>query len=618
MRMYRCGRDLVEMPFAGTELPGFALPEGPPDRDWGWPGYDVVVPWDWPSGVYILSLEEVGGTEEPPPGAVVGARASSEMLFVVRTPKGTGDVAPIVYKVPWFTYQAYNATGYGSLYAEAVWRQRRDREGYCVTTRRPGGGTGGRVMAGDSPDAYFGSSPRQTFAHWDRRFISWLEARYEPGEVEYCTDWDVHFDPSMLEGHRLALSVGHDEYWSEQVRSALEHLVACGGNIAFFSGNISGWRVDLSDDGSLMWCAKRGLRDRPAGARGDRWHDIYPENAVTGVSFYEGGGWWDGRREAPGYRVQHPGHWAFSGVELGEGSVLSSSTGVPLIGYEADGCEVVERQGTLLPLAQGACACLAADQPVARNVGPGTFAVLGFAEVGEGWHRASLGSVVAMGTYTAPSGGMVFQAATTDWALCLGEGSAVAKVTENVLDRLRLPTIAIIGPLPTIGGELHAISRKVSELSADISRLSAEELAATTFHWHVTGVEAEHVGPAVKVEIPPAAGLVTVSVRAVRQGREVGFGSVTLPVLSEEEGLRLRVVALLRELVMPGDPSMPLVDPRGPLLGLARELNTCNLDWMRARSDALSATLEDLLALRLAAEGGRGPLAGPDVAQPGT
>src|SRR5207244_1273501 len=31
-------------------LPGRPLPEGPPDRDWGWPGYRWTIPADWPSG----------------------------------------------------------------------------------------------------------------------------------------------------------------------------------------------------------------------------------------------------------------------------------------------------------------------------------------------------------------------------------------------------------------------------------------------------------------------------------------------------------------------------------------------------------------------------------------
>ena len=33
------------------------------------------------------------------------------------------------------------------------------------------------------------------------------------------------------------LSVGHDEYWSWEMRDAVEGFVAAGGNVAFFSGN---------------------------------------------------------------------------------------------------------------------------------------------------------------------------------------------------------------------------------------------------------------------------------------------------------------------------------------------------------------------------------------------
>ena len=40
-------------------LPGRHLPDGPTDRDWGWPGYRFAIPADWPSGVYVAMLVEI-------------------------------------------------------------------------------------------------------------------------------------------------------------------------------------------------------------------------------------------------------------------------------------------------------------------------------------------------------------------------------------------------------------------------------------------------------------------------------------------------------------------------------------------------------------------------------
>ena len=43
------------------------------------------------------------------------------------------------------------------------------------------------------------------------------------------------------------LSVGHDEYWSWEMRDAVEGFVAAGGNVAFFSGNDASWQVRFDE-----------------------------------------------------------------------------------------------------------------------------------------------------------------------------------------------------------------------------------------------------------------------------------------------------------------------------------------------------------------------------------
>ena len=126
----------------------------------------------------------------------------------------------MLYKLSWATYHAYNSTGYGSLYAEALWSAESPRPGFKVTFRRPGGGTGGVVQPGDPPDAHEPSSRRQTFAHWDAPLIAWLERNGYA--VDYCTDLDLHRDPGLLAPYALLLSVGHDEYWSEAMRDRLD------------------------------------------------------------------------------------------------------------------------------------------------------------------------------------------------------------------------------------------------------------------------------------------------------------------------------------------------------------------------------------------------------------
>jgi hypothetical protein len=176
----------------------------------------------------FFELDDAGNVISSPEDTAIADGRSAKALFVVKA--APGKTAPILYKVPLFTYQAYNDTNSpisntdgGSLYSGAA----------KVTLRRTGGGTGGTPYDISVQDAYDGSSPRQTFAHWDVPFISWLERNGY--SVDYCTDLDIHENPGdFLSNYKLLLSVGHDEYWSPEMRAKVEAFVENGGNVALF------------------------------------------------------------------------------------------------------------------------------------------------------------------------------------------------------------------------------------------------------------------------------------------------------------------------------------------------------------------------------------------------
>ena len=89
----RQGERLEEMkPASDAVFAGAHLPDGPPDRDWGWPAYRFEIPADWPSGVYVAALIEIGadGTEIVPDCATTFA-TSAKALFVLRH-RGRGAV----------------------------------------------------------------------------------------------------------------------------------------------------------------------------------------------------------------------------------------------------------------------------------------------------------------------------------------------------------------------------------------------------------------------------------------------------------------------------------------------------------------------------------------------
>src|SRR5439155_1097023 len=300
-------------------LPGVDLLPGPPDRDWGWPAYRFEIPAAWPSGVYVAMLvgtDAAGREHRPDPTTADGT--SAKALFVVRSP-APGRDASILLKLAWATYHAYNATGYGSLYAEAAWTDQEGRPGFTVTTRRPGGGTGGEVMYGDSPDHYDPITRRQTFAHWEAPFIQWLEANGY--RADYATDWDLQVDPDLLRPYALMLSVGHDEYWSEEMRGRVEAFVRRGGHVAFLSGNICGYRIRFVDGDTAFTCAKV----RPSGrgrTRPRRWASTPPTGAAssstrprpTGPASSAGTPTWTGSRgtSSTGSRWEWRRSWARS------------------------------------------------------------------------------------------------------------------------------------------------------------------------------------------------------------------------------------------------------------------------------------------------------------------
>jgi hypothetical protein len=419
-------------------LPGRWAPPHLSHADWGepgtdlhgeplapWPAYRFAIPAGWRSGVYIALLVEGddAGRERSDPDRGTPDGRDGRALFVVRPAPGA-PAAPILYKLPLLTYQAYN------LVDTPEFDPQRRRGSWClydtdrltgapvppaVGLHRPGGGTGGvpydfAVNVNRDP---FDPTPRQTFVHWDARFVSWMErAGYR---ADYCTDVDLHrAGPDLLRPYRLLVSVGHDEYWSDAMRDAVEGFVAAGGNAAFFSGNTAWWRVVFPDDRTFT--------------RVGFWHETgRPENQMIGVSFRNGGE--RDRTDFPvpvGYRVQHAGHWVYAGTGLRDGDVFGGGADEYLIGYECDGV-AFDR------------ADLAAGRPVSptgSDGAPADFTILAVGDTRTSGDWGFGNGAATMGVFRR--GGTVFTASTTDWARVLTAGTTpvVEQITRTVLDRL--------------------------------------------------------------------------------------------------------------------------------------------------------------------------------------
>jgi hypothetical protein len=254
--------------------------------------------------------------------------------------------------------------------------------------------------------------------------------------LDYCTSFDLHSDPTLLDGYSLLVVGAHDEYWSGAERRAVERFVSRGGNVAFFGGNTCWWRIQYDERMTTFVCDKG---DKDGSARDQWWSPdgaADPEDRLTGVSYRNGGGWWEGEREALGYRVQEESHWVFEGSRLCNGDSFGGDTWPPLIGYECDGAplEHIDSVGRVtLHLAAGS-----------RGT-PAGLKILGAAQLDTRWqdlpareeHPPGSGIHAAtMILYQDP--GTVFNAATTDWVTVLASGQCpfIDRISHNVLRRL--------------------------------------------------------------------------------------------------------------------------------------------------------------------------------------
>ena len=418
-----------------------------------WPtSFDIPVA-NWPSGYYAVTL--------------AAGEDRSDAFFVVRP--DPGDAAPILLVLSTSTYDAYNDWGGPSLYTGGtrVSAERPLAKGFLVKPEPH------RRKMQPEPDReglwFFrwaeplGLSVWSGGAgwwNWERPFVHWATANGYRFDVAISTDLEQH--PEVLDGHRLFVCVGHDEYWSWGMRDALDAHTAAGGNAAILSGNTCCWQVRFEDDHRAMTSFKyRADEDPVVGTPQEHllsgaWWDRRigrPETSTTGLTFSRGGYSRYGLgvpRASGAYTVHRPDHWIFEGTDLRYGDALGLAD--TIVAYEVDGCELTTGpDGLPAPThADGAPETLEVlataparlwrqdEQPSRYAHEPGELEHTAMALYGEDWpaHVDSLANNHAvLGVFTTPGGGTVVNAGVTDWACGLGDPH-VDRITRNVLDRL--------------------------------------------------------------------------------------------------------------------------------------------------------------------------------------
>jgi hypothetical protein len=183
---------------------------------------------DWTSGIYLAKLT-AGGTSK-----------QSYIIFAVRDDDRKSD---ILFQSSVTTFQAYNNWGYKSLYR---WNSHA-KQAYKVSFNRP------YAMSPNRKAAYgigagefltnFQPKRRTSSAGWEYNMVRWLEK--EGYDVTYATNIDTHFNSRLLLSHKAFLSVGHDEYWSRDMRENIEAARDEGVSLGFFGSNICYWQIRL-------------------------------------------------------------------------------------------------------------------------------------------------------------------------------------------------------------------------------------------------------------------------------------------------------------------------------------------------------------------------------------
>jgi hypothetical protein len=283
--------------------------------------YTFTIPSDWVSGVYLAKLTTGSGPIK-----------NQYIMFVVREDSRTSNHN---FQLTVTTSQAYNNWGGKALYSNVS--------------------TGGAARKVSFNRPYNDGSGTGMFLwRWEYNMVRFMER--EGYDVTYSTNIDTHRRPSLLLNHRSFLSVGHDEYWSWEMRSNVEAALAAGVNLGIFSANTCYWQVRFEPsaingvpDRTMVAYKEVALQEDPYALDKDHSNDNrittqfrlspvnHPESALLGVEYIyypvDSAIVIDNVTSAP---------WVFEGTGLVTGSTLPG-----LLGHEVDAMDQFSPAGTV-------------------------------------------------------------------------------------------------------------------------------------------------------------------------------------------------------------------------------------------------------------------------------
>ena len=440
-------------------------------RGCDWPvAYTFTIPDDWQPGGYLVTFRARCGDD----------MVEEHHVFMLRR-------APDAHPPPYVlvcatgTWLAYNCWG-GSNHYEGITGPEGNAFSPVVSTQRPWSRGFCKLPEGapralrENPTrpgemvrypymewAYaYGYSKKYASAGWasyECHFARWAEG--EGYDFDVIALHDLHQNPDLLKRYACAIFVGHDEYWSAEMRDAVDDYVEGGGKVARFAGNFL-WQTRIEDKGQTQVCYKYIADQDPLAGSQDQqfvtgaW-EVEPVNRPGALTFgvnalsgiYSGLGNCVG--SGAGFTVYRPDHWAFEGAHLGYGDTLGAKSRV--FGYEVDGLDYCFENGLPYPtctdgavpeieiLAMGLATNIEADHGIS-----GETLYIGSADAA--FKAQALFSTVSDETLDAchrgngmmiswkRGKGEIFTAATCEWVAGLIRGDPqIERITRNVLNR---------------------------------------------------------------------------------------------------------------------------------------------------------------------------------------
>lgn len=339
-------------PFQGrTQI----VPDDGPNnlRECRWePSFELEIPSSWTSGVYLGKM------------TAQNSGLQSYIIFIVKDNRQ----ADFIFQCSDLTWQAYNRW--------PEWRSLYDWTYEGTENHNPWHVRVGADVSFDRPYAFYmnslpsGLNPLTNgsgeFLLWEFPLAFWMESMGY--DVTYISNLDTNNDPEGLKRAKGFLSVGHDEYWTQEMYENIISARDNGLNLLFLGGNSVFGKIGLK-------ASSTGEPNRVFG----RIEWFPDEQELMGASSYGVG--------LADWQCILPDHWIFKGTGMQKGDVIPDLVGWEYHGYplgKIDGIQVLASSTMFEP---------------------------------------DSGNVYAATYYETPKGNFVFNAATCWWNMLLSTPS---------------------------------------------------------------------------------------------------------------------------------------------------------------------------------------------------